>query len=116
MIYLGQGGVNMYDVYTKRNDKKKYIIAGVAIVGVIAIAAAFFLLKGDSKESTLKDYYAAIKEKKYDEMYNMISEQSQKAYSKDEFIKRNQNIYEGIEASDIELTIVQVKMIQFNIK
>ena len=95
----------MYDVYTKRNDKKKYIIAGVAIVGVIAIAAAFFLLKGDSKESTLKDYYAAIKEKKYDEMYNMISEQSQKAYSKDEFIKRNQNIYEGIEASDIELTI-----------
>lgn len=95
----------MYDVYTKRNDKKKYIIAGAAIVGVIAIAAAFFLLKGDSKESTLKDYYAAIKEKKYDEMYNMISEQSQKAYSKDEFIKRNQNIYEGIEASDIELTI-----------
>lgn len=95
----------MYDVYTKRNDKKKYIIAGAAIVGVIAIAAAFFLLKGDSKESTLKDYYAAIKEKKYDEMYNMISEQSQKVYSKDEFIKRNQNIYEGIEASDIELTI-----------
>ena len=61
----------MYDVYTKRNDKKKYIIAGAAIVGVIAIAAAFFLLKGDSKESTLKDYYAAIKEKKYDEMYNI---------------------------------------------
>ena len=28
-----------------------------------------------------------------------------KVYSKDEFIKRNQNIYEGIEASDIELTI-----------
>ena len=54
----------MYDVYTKRNDKKKYIIAGVAIVGVIAIVVAFFLLKGDSKESTLKDYYAAIKEKK----------------------------------------------------
>ena len=44
------------------------------------------------------------KEEKYEEMYNMISEYSKSQISQDDFVKRNKNIYEGIDAYDIKIT------------
>ena len=96
----------MYDVYTKKDNKKTImmIVGGVVVIGIVVIVA-FFLLGGDSKEKVLKDYYAKISEKDYQGMYEMINDESQKAYDKDTFVKRNQNIYEGIEAKDISVEV-----------
>lgn len=96
----------MYDVYTKKDNKKTImmIVGGVVVIGIVTIVA-FFLLGGDSKEKVLKDYYAKISEKDYQGMYEMINDESQKAYDKDTFVKRNQNIYEGIEAKDISVEV-----------
>lgn len=96
----------MYDVYTKKNNKNTMImiVGGVAVVAIIAVVA-FFLLGGDSKEKVLKDYYAKINEKDYQGMYEMISDESKKAYNQETFVTRNQNIYEGIEAKDISVEV-----------
>ncbi|MFR7591203.1 MAG: penicillin-binding transpeptidase domain-containing protein [Longibaculum sp.] len=96
----------MYDVYTNNNHKKKYIIIAIVAVAVIAVVVAgFFLLGGDNKEKVLKDYYSKVAKKDYEGMYALIDETSQKKYTKDVFTTRNQNIYEGIGANQIEVSV-----------
>lgn len=96
----------MNNVYTNNNNKKKYILIGaVVIAAVVIVVVAFFLLGGDNKEKTLKDYYANIVDKKYEDMYSNISKDAQQQYTQEEFIKRNQNIYEGIEATNINVEV-----------
>ena len=66
----------------------------------------FFLLSGDGKEKNLKDFYAKINNQKYDEMYAMISDDAKSTYTKEAFIKRNKNIYDGMEVTDINIDVV----------
>ena len=97
----------MYDVYVNNNNKKKLIIIGGAVIGVILIGFfVFFLLSGDGKEKNLKDFYAKINNQKYDEMYAMISDDAKSTYTKEAFIKRNKNIYDGMEVTDINIDVV----------
>lgn len=65
-------------VYTNNNSKKYFIIGGIVGIIVIVSVVLFFLLSGNNNEGTLKDFYTLISEKKYDEMYDCISEESQK--------------------------------------
>ena len=46
-----------------------------------------------------------MNEKKYDELYSYISTQSKAEISKEDFVARNKNIYEGIDAVNIEVQI-----------
>lgn len=96
----------MNNVYTNNSNKKKYILIGAGVIAaVVIVVVAFFLLGGDNKEKTLKDYYANIVDKKYEDMYSNISKDAQQQYTQEEFIKRNQNIYEGIEATNINVEV-----------
>lgn len=96
----------MYDVYTKQRYNQKKIVIAAVVVGVIVIGVIlFFLLSGNKREATLKNYFQNIADGKYEDVYEFIDEESQKQYSKDVFVTRNQNIYEGIGANDFELTI-----------
>ncbi len=120
MIYLKRkGGDHMNDVYTNRRNPKQLIMIGGGIVVIVTVAIiAFFLLTGDSKEKTLKEYYSLLSEHKYEEMYTYLSEDSQTKYSKEDFVKRNQNIYDGIEASQIEIVIdsKEDQTLKYNVK
>ena len=49
-------------------------------------------------------YMSCLNEEKYDEMYDMISESSKKAISKEDFISRNEEIYGQIEARSITVS------------
>ena len=82
---------------------------------MIVSVVLFFLLSGNNNEGTLKDFYTLISEKKYDEMYDCISEESQKKYDKETFVTRNQNIYEGIEANQLSIEVLdeELKQISF---
>ena len=93
-------------VYTNNNSKKYFIIGGIVGIIVIVSVVLFFLLSGNNNEGTLKDFYTLISEKKYDEMYDCISEESQKKYDKETFVTRNQNIYEGIEANKLSIEVL----------
>ena len=88
---------------------KKCIIFSSVIFLVLALAY-IFLVWGRNKEQhvpedTVKEYFSLLKDKKYEEMYELLNKDSQKKYEKEQFVTRNKNIYEGIEATDIEITI-----------
>lgn len=105
-------------VYTNRNRKKYIAIGGLVAIVVIVAVVLFFLLSGNNNESTLKNFYAQISEKKYEDMYNNLSSESQKSYDQQTFVERNQNIYEGIEASNfqIEVTDETDNELTYNVK
>ena len=88
-------------------DKKKlWGIAGIVAAVAIVAVAAYFLFSGGSKpESVLLSYTDLLKEGKYKEMYSLISSDAKKKWKEEDFITRNKNIYEGIDASDFSMEI-----------
>jgi cell division protein FtsI/penicillin-binding protein 2 len=54
-------------------------------------------------EDVLKAYMEAVNQRDYEKMYDFISENS--TLSKEDFLTRNKNIYEGIEAANISISI-----------
>ena len=94
----------------KRNQKKKILILTAAGVLVLAAAgAAGFLLYQNvfsgSREDVLEEYMACIEKGDYEKLYTFLDSSSQELVSQEDFVTRNQNIYEGIEVSDIQLEI-----------
>lgn len=92
--------------------KKKKIVIGVVIALIlIAVAVIGFIMVNQAKnspEEVLKTYVANINEKKYEEMYELISEDSKASISKEDFLKRNRNIYEGIGMENMQVEIKEV--------
>lgn len=97
----------MYDVYYRdRNNRKKIIFIVVAVVVILILGiAGFMLLTKDNSEDILLDYYKKVEEGEYTKLYNMLDDESKKNYDSDEFVERNKNIYEGIEANNIKITV-----------
>ena len=62
----------------------------------------------------MKNYFALVEKKQYDKMYDMLSESSKEKISKKKFTERNQNIYEGIEAKDIKISIPEKEKLKGN--
>lgn len=94
----------------KRDSHKKWIVPlCIAVVVVFAAAGCFAVWKGfgvkATPEETVENYFALVNEGKYDQMYGMLSEESKKKISKEDFVTRNQNIYEGIEAADVKVKL-----------
>ena len=86
---------------------KKVVIGIIAILVVIAIivCAAVLIQKNNQKqaEQTLIDYMNLINDKNYEAMYEKVTNLN--TIDKDNFITRNQNIYEGIDSSNISIEI-----------
>lgn len=98
-----------------KHKKKKGIIQTVAfLVSAIFIACLILLVKNDVNKTSVKRnpeqvlvaYMNCISEKKYGEMYEMITDESKKMISKNDFVKRNSAIYEGIEAKNVIIKIL----------
>lgn len=96
----------------KRGSKKKKrlavkIAAAVMALTMVVLAVVFVLLlrkpSKTSPEELLTAYVEKLKAADYEGMYEMISKESQQSITKEEFVERNQKIYEGIEASNFEL-------------
>lgn len=91
----------------KRKRKGMWIAAVIMILAALVLAAVLiFVLQKPEKTSPdelLTAYIEKLKSGDYEGMYAMLSLESQGNIGKEEFIERNQKIYEGIEATDIEL-------------
>ena len=88
-------------------NKKIIIVAIVIIVAIAIIAGGAFIIinkNAPKPEEALSEYISLLNEQKYEEMYNMISENSKTQISQEDFAKRNKNIYKGIDAYDIKIT------------
>ena len=91
--------------------QKTIIIILVVILIMGLIIGGFFLYqnktfsKNDPNEVLLK-YVEALSNKNYEKMYEYLTNESKKLISKEDFISRNKNIYEGIEAKNIGATVL----------
>ena len=89
---------------------KKHKIVFLILAVILAMAAvllAYKLAVLKSPEKIIKQYMACIEEQDYEGMYEMLDQESQDKVTKKAFITRNQNIYEGIGAKNIEITIIE---------
>lgn len=88
--------------------KKKVVIISVIAVVVIALITVAILVLSKEKqnpEEILKTYFAYIEKQNYEEMYNMVHSNT----DKEEFLKRNKNIYKGIHAKKIKIEITSTQ-------
>ena len=60
-------------------------------------------------EEIWKQYIANLNERKFEENYEMITKEARSDISKEEFIERNENIYEGIEMSNMQVETVTIE-------
>ena len=83
----------------------------MAVVALLILAAAILLFYrfavAKSPDRVLTKYMACIEEKKYEDMYAMLDRESQELINKEDFITRNRNIYEGVGAKNIRITMIR---------
>ena len=95
--------------------KKKIVIAIVVIILIAIIICggyvAYTILNKPkiNPEDIWNEYISCINEQKYEEMYQMLTEESKQQISQEDFISRNKNIYEGIDMSDMKVEITNVE-------
>ena len=91
---------------------KKIIIIISVIVCLSILAVGGFLIyssKATKPENILNEYISKINEAKYNEMYEMISNRSKGQITEEDFVKRNKNIYEGIDMSNLKIDIKNIE-------
>lgn len=88
-------------------DKKKlYIgIACVAILLLVSGGVVFLNMNSEKPEDLITSYTELINAKDYEGMYELISSESKASITKEDFVARNKNIYEGICANTIVVDV-----------
>lgn len=94
----------------KRGRKLLWILP--VVTGLLAVGAGVYFLWGREKPHTAPDellaaYMAHIQEQEYEEMYEMLDAGQSAGISREDFIERNSAIYEGIEAQDLKIEILE---------
>lgn len=108
----------------RHNRKRRMIRVGFLVLSIIFIAGVvLFIIKGITKkevvkspEQVLKSYMNCICQKNYSEMYEMITNESKETIEKEDFVKRNSAIYEGIEAKNINIKIIDYEEESLTVK
>ena len=89
---------------------KKIIVAIIIIILIIAITGvSIFTINKKNEEKakqTLTEFIQLINDKNYEAMYGKVVSMNM---SQEDFIKRNKNIYEGIDSNDIKIEIQKVE-------
>ena len=99
----------------KADGKKMKIAVGAVALTMLITALALAAYRSvNTPERSLERYFDAVSGRDYDKMYLLISDDSKKTISRKDFITRNKNIYEGIEARDLKLEIMSVEKIDSN--
>ena len=94
---------------TKKGSSKKIVVVTIIILLILAIAiicgVVYMNTPKEKSEDVLAKYFSLLNEKNYTELYSLISSESKNKISEEDFITRNQNIYEGIDAVNIKIEI-----------
>ncbi len=98
----------------KMKNKKTIIIISVVIILLVIIGIISFIIlsnKNDEENAkqTFTQYIGLINDDKYEEMYNYLTTEAKGKISEEDFLARNKNIYEGIDAENIKIEIQSVE-------
>lgn len=90
--------------------KKKILILIIIILIISSIGGYYFYKKNNNKpEDILNEYISKINNEKYDEMYQLLDEESKQKISEEDFISRNKKIYQGIDMSNMKIEIKNIQ-------
>ena len=96
-----------------KNKKIKIIVISIILILAISVGIGitiYFNNKPKNKpEDVLQTFASYINDKKYEDMYSLLSSKSKANISEEDFIKRNKNIYEGIEAENFSVDIQSIE-------
>lgn len=93
----------------KRRLKNILLLVELAIV-VFGICTGIIYYRQkiwDMPEELLKTYMSYISLQEYGKMYDMVNKEASGNISRDDFIKRNSAIYEGIQAEDLKINVLE---------
>ena len=98
----------------KQKNKSKNILTKIIVLAtilalVIICVYIVFNYLITNPVVILEEYVSKINEEKYSEMYQMIDDESKARISEEDFIKRNKNIYSGIDMANMQITINGIK-------
>jgi len=101
----------------KRRKKNKGIIMVLICIFIVIIAAGggvvgymYFTREQLPTAEDIFDQYAALmQEGNYEGVYELIHDDVKQTLSKEDFLARNQNIYNGIKASNLQLNMLESK-------
>lgn len=86
------------------------IVVAIVLIVIVGGIVVFVQNKNKSKpEDIWQKYISCINDRNYEEMYNMITEESKQTISQEDFISRNKNIYEGIDMTDMKIEITGIE-------
>lgn len=87
------------------------IIVAIVVIVLITVGITTFILNQEKTkpENIWNQYISYINEQRYEEMYEMITENTKAQITKEDFIKRNQNIYDGIDMTNMQIEISAVE-------
>lgn len=96
---------------TKKGSKKVWITVTVVVILLLLIAGgvAWYIISNMDKntpDEVFNIYISCLKNKDYEGMYALLSDSTKARVDHDTYIARNKNIYEGIEATNIEVSNV----------
>ena len=92
--------------------KNKKVLIGViltVVIIVIAVIATVIFISNKEQEDVktfFSDYFNLINDKNYEELYSKVASMNM---SKEDFVARNENIYEGIDNSNIRISVNNVE-------
>ena len=103
----------------KRKQKKGLVIGGIVAGAAVilsggGILAWKLLINTPTPQEIVKNYFSLVEKGNYEQMYEMLSKASKEKISEKEFVERNQNIYEGIEARNIQISLPEKEKLKGN--
>lgn len=118
----GRPGRRIGNLKQKRKQKRRLLAGGTAVFLLVVLGV--FLAAGRKwgfalpwmfeeeeelgPDTVLKQYYAHLAKKEYENMYRMLDEESRTSISREEFVSRHEKIYGGIGAERIVCEVKDV--------
>ena len=92
-----------------KNKKVMIGIISVVILIIVSIVGIIIInMPKEKPEEVLNTYFSYINAQNYEAMYDKLSSSSKQSINQENFITRNQNIYEGIDSSNIKINVKEV--------
>lgn len=87
------------------------IIVAVVLIAITGGSVGIYILNKPKiePETFWQKYVSLINEQKYEEMYEMLTQESKEQIAKEDFVKRHKNIYDGIGMNDMKTEILAVE-------
>lgn len=77
----------------------------------ITITVCLLIISGcsnsDKQQETFDQFSNLLSNQKYDQLYGLLSTESKRTITKEEFVEKYTNIYSGIEAEDISVSRIE---------